>query len=381
MKKNQPLAHLNGLSPDEFLRVHWQKKPLLVRNAFPAFAAPLTAAEIFELAGRDEAESRLIVNKNNEWGIHHGPITKKILRDAKKSLWTVLVQDTQHFSREAHQLLQQFRFIPTARIDDLMVSYAVKGGGVGPHFDSYDVFLLQGEGKRRWQISAQRDLSLVPDHALRIMANFKAEKEWVLETGDMLYLPPGYAHHGVAETDCVTWSIGFRAPTELELSHAYLDFLRDEISPEGLYQDADLEVTRNPGAIDLDMQSRLVKILSRVTHASATPDMMKRFAGRYFTEPKSHIYFDAPKATMSAQTFSQKIIARGVALDLKTRLLFVDILFFINGQDLAVPSKDRPIWRTLANVRKLSADEVTQLSENSFSLLQNLVNDGYLHIG
>ncbi len=381
MKKNEPLAYLNGLSSGEFLRVHWQKKPLLIRNAFPDFQAPLTTAEIFELAGRDEAESRLITHQNNKWEVLHGPISKKLLHEVKNSLWTILVQDTQHFSHEAHHLLQQFRFIPNARIDDLMVSYAVKGGGVGPHFDSYDVFLLQGEGERRWQISAQRDLSLVPEHALKIMANFKAEHEWVLKTGDMLYLPPGYAHHGVAETSCVTWSIGFRAPSNMEMSHAFLDFLRDEISPEGLYQDADLKVTKNPGGIDLDMQSRLIKILSRVTHASGHIDMMKRFAGRYFTEPKSHVYFDAPETTMSPQTFSQKIVARGVALDLKTRLLFVDTLFFINGEDLYVPTKDRPVWRALANTRALSGAQVAQLSENSFPLLQNLVSSGYLHIG
>jgi 50S ribosomal protein L16 3-hydroxylase len=196
----------------------------------------------------------------------------------------------------------------------------------------------------------------------------------------MLYLPPGYVHHGVAETDCVTWSIGFRAPSALEISHAFLDFLRDEISPEGHYQDADLKPTVAPGGIDLDMQSRLIKILARVTHASAAPDMMKRFAGRYFTEPKSHIYFDAPETMMSAQSFSKKIIDRGIELDLRTRLLFIDVQFFINGEDLNVPSKDRAIWRVLANTRVLSADEVTQLSENSFSLLQNLVNNGYLHI-
>jgi 50S ribosomal protein L16 3-hydroxylase len=380
MEKNQPLAHLNGLSPAEFLRVHWQKKPLLIRNAFPDFAAPLTVDEIFELAGRDEAESRLVVNRDAKWELHDGPISKKLLNAAKKSLWTVLVQDTQHFSYEAHQLLGQFSFIPNARIDDLMVSYAIKGGGVGPHFDSYDVFLLQGEGERRWQISSQHDLSLLPEHPLKIMANFKAEQEWVLKTGDMLYLPPGYAHHGVAETDCVTWSIGFRAPSAMEISHAFLDFLRDEISPEGHYQDADLKPTVAPGGIDLDMQSRLIKILARVTHASGHIDMMKRFAGRYFTEPESHIYFDAPETAMSAKNFSQKIIDRGVELDLKTRLLFIDILFFINGEDLNVPSKDRAIWRVLANTRVLSADEAAQLSEISFSLLHNLVDNGYLHI-
>jgi len=380
MKKNQPLAHLNHLSAAEFLRVHWQRKPLLIRNAFPNFAAPLTVEEIFELAGRDEAESRLIVNRAGKWELHDGPISKKLLGAEKKSLWTVLVQDTQHFSYEAHQLLAQFSFIANARIDDLMVSYAVKGGGVGPHFDSYDVFLLQGEGERRWQISGQHDLSLVPEHPLKIMANFKAEQEWLLKKGDLLYLPPGYAHHGVAETNCVTWSIGFRAPSAMEISHAFLDFLRDEISPAGHYQDADLKPAKASGSIDADMQSRLIKILARVTDAGGHIEMMKRFMGRYFTEPKSHIYFDAPETAMPTQRFSQKIVARGVELDLKTRLLFIDIKFFINGEDLNVPSKDRTIWRALANTRVLSADDVTQLSENSFALLQNLVNNGYVHI-
>jgi 50S ribosomal protein L16 3-hydroxylase len=380
MKKSQPLAHLNGLSPAEFLRVYWQKKPLLIRNAFPDFNAPLTVDEIFELAAREEAESRLIVNLNGNWDLHHGPVSKKLLAAAQKSLWTILIQDTQHFSYEAHELLAQFSFIPTARIDDLMVSYANKGGGVGPHFDSYDVFLLQGEGERRWQISSQHDLSLSPGHPLKIMANFRAEQEWILKTGDMLYLPPGCAHNGVAETNCVTWSIGFRAPAAEELSHAYLDFLRDEVSPHGLYKDADLKPTVTPGGIDLDMQSRLIKILSCVTHASGHIDTMKRFAGRYFTEPKSHVYFDAPDVIMSAEMAAQNIRERGVQLDLKTRLLFVDTLFFINGEDLDVPSKDRAVWRVLANNRILSCEEVAELSENSFALLQNLLNNGYLHI-
>lgn len=381
MKKNRALAHLNALTPAEFLRDYWQKKPLLIRNAFPDFAAPLTIAEIFELAGREEAESRLIANKNNKWEVQHGPISKKLLNDAKKSLWTILVQDTQHFSHEAHQLLERFSFIPNARIDDLMVSYAVKGGGVGPHFDSYDVFLLQGEGERRWQISAQHDLTLVPDHALKIMANFKAEQEWILKTGDMLYLPPGYAHHGVAETDCVTWSIGFRAPGNMEMSHAFLDFLRDELVVTGQYEDRDLQPTDAPGSIDRDMQARLEKIFVQVTHASSAPSMMKRFAGRHFTEPKPHIYFDAPEKLMSTPDFRRKIATRGVELDLKTRLLFVDSMFFINGEDLDVPAKDRAAWRLFANTRALAGAQVTQLSDISFSLLQNLVNNGYLHIG
>ncbi len=387
MKKNVALTHLNGLTPAKFLRDYWQKKPLLIRNAFADFEAPLTQAEIIELAGREEAESRVITKlegSKSRWEMHQGPISKKLFGTLKNSAWTVLVQDTQHFSREAHELLQRFSFIPHARIDDLMVSYAVKGGGVGPHFDSYDVFLLQGAGERRWQISAQSDLSLVPDVPLKILANFKPEQEWLLKAGDMLYLPPGYAHHGVAETDCITWSIGFRAPGAAEITYDFLDFLRDELSPVGLYKDSDLAATEAPGGIDRDMQARLAQILAQATKAASEPDMMKRFAGRFFTEPKSHIYFDAPEKKLSTRTFLQKICANGVELDLKTKFLFVDNMFFMNGDELEmspdVAKKDRPMWRALANTRTLAPRDVAQLSPASHMLLQNLVANGYVQI-
>ena len=387
MKKNVALIHLNGLTPTKFLRDYWQKKPLLIRNAFPDFEAPLTQTEIIELAGREEAESRLITKPEGgegRWEMHQGPISKKLFGKVKKLAWTVLVQDTQHFSREAHQLLQQFSFIPHARIDDLMVSYAVKGGGVGPHFDSYDVFLLQGTGERRWQISAQRDLSLAPDVPLKILANFKPEQEWVLKTGDMLYLPPGYAHHGVAETDCVTWSIGFRAPGAAEISYDFLDFLRDELAPVGLYKDRDLSATEAPGSIDRNMQARLTQILAQVTQAASQTVMIKRFAGRFFTEPKSHVFFDVADKKISTRIFLQKIKANGVELDLKTKFLFVDNMFFINGDELQistdVPNQDRLMWRALANTRVLAARDVAQLSLSSHMLLQNLVANGYVQI-
>lgn len=387
MRKNVALTHLNGLTPAKFLRDYWQKKPLLIRNAFPDFEAPLTQAEIIELAGREEAESRLITKpegSKGKWKMHQGPISKKLFGTVKKLAWTVLVQDTQHFSREAHQLLQQFSFIPHARIDDLMVSYAVKGGGVGPHFDSYDVFLLQGTGERRWQISAQRDLSVAPDVTLKLLANFKPEQEWVLKTGDMLYLPPGYAHHGVAETDCVTWSIGFRAPGAAEISYDFLDFLRDELAPVGVYKDRDLSATEAPGSIDRNMQARLTQILAQVTQAASQTVMIKRFAGRFFSEPKSHVFFDAPDRKISTRTFLQKIKTNGVELDLKTKFLFVDNMFFINGDELQistdVPNKDRLMWRALANTRVLAARDVAQLSLLSHMLLQNLVANGYVQI-
>lgn len=377
MTKKTALQHLDGMTADTFLRKFWQRKPLLIRNAFPHFEAPLTRAEIFELASRDEAESRLISNRKGTWDLQHGPFSRKQLRSVADANWTVLIQDTQHFSREAHQLLAKFNFIPHARIDDLMVSFANKGGGVGPHFDSYDVFLLQGEGERRWQISAQHDLQLTDGMPLKILANFKPEQEWVLKTGDMLYLPPGYAHHGVAEGDCVTWSIGFRAPGNQELAHAYLDFVRDEIELTGNYEDRDLKPTAAPGTIDADMERRMTAMLHGVTKSMASTALQRRFLGRYLTEPKSHVTFDAPDP-MAPAAFMRLVARHGIELDLRSRLLSLRGQFFINGEILEVPRADKSGWQRFADTRALDAPALARMSAASRQLLHNLFLDGYI---
>ena len=212
---------LGGISPRNFLRDYWQKKPLLVRGALPGFQGLLTCNDLIDLACRDDAQSRLITQKNGKWQLRHGPFTpRSFFASADKKQWTLLVQDVNHFLPAARELLLKFNFIPHSRLDDLMVSYAPDGGGVGPHFDSYDVFLLQGMGRRYWQISAQRDKSLVVDAPIKILREFRPEQEWVLEPGDMLYLPPGYAHNGVAEEQLhdlfdwlsCTWLPGTRHP-------------------------------------------------------------------------------------------------------------------------------------------------------------------------
>ncbi|MBY0573150.1 MAG: cupin domain-containing protein, partial [Undibacterium sp.] len=210
MKKSSPVfSLLGGISTELFFAEYWQKKPLLIRQAIPNFTPLLSAEELFELASREEVESRLICRFDQHWDMANGPISKIPVKQKKD--WTLLIQGVNLRHRAADALLRQFRFIPDARLDDLMISYAREGGGVGPHFDSYDVFLLQAHGQRRWQISAQKDLSLLEGMPLKILRNFKCEEEYVLEAGDMLYLPPHYAHDGVALGDCMTYSIGFKA--------------------------------------------------------------------------------------------------------------------------------------------------------------------------
>jgi 50S ribosomal protein L16 3-hydroxylase len=373
-----PLEHLGGLSAEKFLHEYWQKKPLLIRRAFPHLIEPLTRLQLFDLAGRDDTESRLIARNGRDWQLTHGPISKRQLASVKQSPWTLLVQDTQHFSNEAHDLLAKFNFIPHARVDDLMVSYAVPGGGVGPHVDSYDVFLLQGSGKRRWRISAQKDLRLKENMPLKLLAHFKPEQEFVLETGDMLYLPPGYAHDGVAETECLTWSIGFRAPSSQELSNAFLDYLRDEIKTEGQYSDADLEPTVAAGEIDRRMQARFANMLTQTIASAKNPDNIQVCLGRYLTEPKQHVYFDYPEPELSPLLFRKSVLRHGLELDLRTRLLYDDRRFFINGEQWQIEQSGVALIRKLADTRQLSPVDLAATATTTFKALHIAYSNGFL---
>ena len=332
------------------MRRHWQREPLLLRNAFPAFRDPLTPAEVLKLAGYDEAQSRLVQRRGRRWTVEHGPLEAARLRRLPRRDWTVLVQDTNHFSREAEQLLARFDFIPHARIDDVMVSYAVPGGGVGPHVDSYDVFLLQGTGRRRWRISRQADHGFVPGLPLKILERFEPEEEWVLEAGDMLYLPPGIAHDGIAETACLTWSVGFRAPSDREIVEGFLDYLRDTIAIEGHYGDRGALATRHPGELPPRMLEHIAGTLRRVRWR---PRDVRAFAGRLLSEPKAHVFFAPPGRPLAAAAFERVCRRSGVALDARSRLIFSGRMFFLNGEAVEAPADAHPALRLLADARRL----------------------------
>ncbi len=352
-KNDRPLALLGGLGAREFLREYWQKKPLLIRSAFADFVDPLDKKAIMALAARDDAESRLIANDGGRWRLTHGPFSRRDFAAVKETKWTVLVQDTQHFSRAAHDVLAHFNFIPHARIDDLMVSYAVPGAGVGAHFDSYDVFLLQGAGKRRWRISAQTDLRIKAGMPLKVLARFKPEHEYLLETGDMLYLPPGFAHEGIAETESLTWSVGFRAPSAQELSVAMLDYLRDEVAFDGEYRDPGLLPSQNPGAIDESMITTATTMLAAMRAAAGNAAHIKRCLGRLLTEPKPHVFFEAPEPVLTLARFRARALSHGVELDLKSRLLYDRDSFYFNGATIEATPFDTMYLRQLADARCL----------------------------
>jgi 50S ribosomal protein L16 3-hydroxylase len=368
---------LGGLAASAFMREYWQKKPLLVRGAFPAFAPPLSKPEVLELARREEAESRLVKRAGGKWTLDHGPFSNAALKRLPPRDWTILVQDVQHFSPTAKALLQAFNFIPHARVDDVMVSLAAPGGGVGPHFDSYDVFLLQGPGRRHWRISAQHDLALKPGMPLKILKRFKPEREWVLEQGDMLYLPPGYAHDGVALDECLTFSIGFRAPAYDELQAGFLDHVRDSLAPEGQYRDPDLKASTRPGAIPAPMLRELKRVLRDIRWSDAGMDA---FLGRFLTEPKSHVFFDPPASPLSSAKFASACQRMGAELDARTRCLYAGNTLFINGEAHALEGADGQWLRALADRQKIAPGDAIGIGKETVSLLHGWYRAGFLHL-
>lgn len=300
MKKPAPLRLLGDITPAQFLRDYWHKKPLLIRQAIPNFKPLLPFAQLAELATKDYVESRLVVATDGQWDMQHGPLHELPPRSQRE--WTMLVQGINLHDDAGDELLRQFRFVPDARLDDLMVSFATDGGGVGPHFDSYDVFLLQAEGQRRWRIGPQKDLSLIEGLPLKILANFKPDEEFVLEPGDMLYLPPHYAHDGIAIGDCQTYSIGFRAPSYQELGEAFLQFMADSIDLPGRYADPELELTNKPAEIPKSMVGRIADELNKMQF---TEDDFAIFLGEYLSEPKHNVFFTGPEKPLPAGRFAQ----------------------------------------------------------------------------
>jgi 50S ribosomal protein L16 3-hydroxylase len=303
---------LGGLS-HPFLREVWHKRPLLIRNAVPGFTGLLSPDDMLQLAGRDDVESRLVQGSGTHWQLDHGPFRKSDFRRLPKTGWTLLVQSLNHVLPAADALLTHFNFVPHARLDDLMASYAVPGGSVGPHFDSYDVFLLQGQGHRRWQISTQTDLALLDDAPLKILRRFEIEDEWVLGPGDMLYLPPHVAHYGVAEDACMTYSIGFRAPTAEELAHGFLIHLQDTLTLEGRYADPDLRLQTTWRKAD--MLDQIEDMIARIKWTRRdTPNLQDAIC----PEPPN-VLFDAPEAPLSHAAFHKQAYKAGVALNPKSR--------------------------------------------------------------
>ncbi len=369
-----PLFPGNG-DAAAFLRHHWQKKALLVRGAFPRFAGLFTAKELATLAMRDDVESRLVIRDGARWALEHGPFRRPDFRALPARNWTLLLHGVNLHSTAADALLRRFAFLPFARLDDLMVSLAAPGGGVGPHFDSYDVFLLQGTGRRRWRYGRQNDLALKRGLPLKILRRFAPEHDQVLAPGDLLYLPPDCAHDGIAVDACTTYSIGFRAPAANELVVAFLDFLRDRLDLAGRYTDPDIRIAREPARIGVAMRRRCAEMLGAIRWDRAT---VASFLGCWLSEPKPTVFFDPPARVLSRTAFIARARKNGVRLDPRTQLLYDDRTLFINGAARRWPTAGAAAMRELANARVLPPNAVGAAGREVAALLHDWYRHGYL---
>jgi 50S ribosomal protein L16 3-hydroxylase len=375
MNVNQALSLLGGMTPQSFMRRHWQKKPLVIRQAIAGFEPPLGRADLIDLAGAADVESRLVVQPDaasgRVWRFRHGPFTRRSLPPFKQAGWTLLVQGVDLLDARVHALMHRFRFIPNARLDDVMVSYATDLGGVGPHFDSYDVFLLQAQGQRRWRIGRQRDLRLQPNMPLKILADFRPEMEFVLNPGDMLYLPPRYAHDGIAQGECMTYSIGFRAPGRGELAEQMLQRLADDACDEvgsARYKDPKQAAVDQSAAIPQEMVAFARDALGA---ALRNPQALSRALGEYLTEPKASVGFEKGDLLSGIGA---------LRLDRRTRMLYDSDHIFINGESFLASGRDADLMRALADDGHLSETDARRISKHARALALDWIEAGWLHV-
>jgi len=368
-----PTRLLGGLSPAQFMRRHWQRKPLLVRAAWPQPAPPLTRTQLFALAADADVESRLVCRLGTRWTVRPGPLPRRSLPPLRQAGWTLLVQGVDLFVDAAHRLLRPFRFVPDARLDDVMVSYASDGGGVGPHVDAYDVFLLQLQGRRRWRVGRVHDDSLVEGAPLKLLRRFEPSQEWLLEPGDMLYLPPSWGHDGVAAGECMTASIGFRAPRAGELAQALMlgvaDAAADAHDGGALYSDRASSATATPARIPSAMES-----FARVAwqRASREPQALQRALGQWLSEPKARVWFEPARQAPA-------LGARPLELNRRTRMLYDAHHVYINGESVRAQGRDAQCLRRLADERVLSTADARRLSKGVREIVQQWLSSGWIH--
>ncbi len=380
MDVNATTPLLGGLSPAAFMRRHWQKKPLLVRQAWPGVTPPLPRPALFALAGQDGVESRLVqrrgvdVTLGSNWRVRHGPLTARALPPQSRPGWTLLVQGLDLHVPAAHTMLSRFRFVPDARLDDLMVSWASDEGGVGPHVDAYDVFLIQVQGRRRWRLSPPArgaEPEWVQGAPLKLLRHFVPTLDWVLEPGDMLYLPPNWGHDGTAVGgDCMTCSVGFRVPTAGELARELLQRLAEDEGSKALYRDPQQPATAQPGAIPPALEAFARQALQR--HL-ADPQALPRALGEILTEPKPNVWFDSRDAAGAVDA------AAGLQLDPRTRMAYDARHVFVNGESFVAAGRDARLMRCLADARQLTARERRALSAGAAELIEDWRAAGWLH--
>ncbi|MDH1263586.1 cupin domain-containing protein [Pseudomonas sp. GD03944] len=383
MNPDIPLQLLGGLTAREFLRDYWQKKPLLVRQAIPDFESPISPDELAGLALEEEVESRLVIEHGaTPWELRRGPFAEDAFADLPERDWTLLVQAVDQFVPDVAELLEQFKFLPKWRIDDVMISFAAPGGGVGPHYDNYDVFLLQAHGKRRWQVGqvCNSDSPLLAHADLKILADFEQTDEWVLEPGDMLYLPPLLAHCGTAEDDCMTYSVGFRAPSAAEVLTHFTDFLGQFLPEEERYSDADAQPASDPTQIQRDALDRLKALLNE--HMGDERLLMTWF-GQFMTEPKYPELIagiDIDEATFLETLEDGAVMVRNPSARMAWSEVGEDLVLFASGQSRLLSESLRELLKLVCSADALHVENLGPwlADDEARNLLWELVKQGSL---
>ncbi|MFZ5755628.1 MAG: JmjC domain-containing protein [Pseudomonadota bacterium] len=382
------LRRFGKLTPERFLREYWQRKPLFVKNAVPEIASLLAGDDLAGLALEKDVESRLVLRDGKpslakSWSLRRGPFRAADFRKLPERDWTLLVQAVDHRLPELADLLDRFSFLPQWRVDDVMVSYAVPGGGVGPHYDSYDVFLIQGFGSRVWKIGPQVDDSqLLPHPDLRILKGMDISDEFLCEPGDLLYLPPGYAHWGIAQEACTTYSVGFRAPSDRELLDGFCNHLIEHTPETERYGDPGLAAPRHPGALDT---ATLERFRQRIARLVDQPDLLAGFLGSALSDPKYATQPEPPARRYTAAALGKKL-ARSVALrrhESSRFLLLADFgTLYVDGHPLVLADRHAiELAAVIADHRVLPAGELRSALDHASTqaLLLELCNSGHLY--
>ncbi|MCW8956255.1 MAG: cupin domain-containing protein [Gammaproteobacteria bacterium] len=381
---NKSSSPLGEISPEVFMEEYWQKKPLLVRQAFPGFKSPITADDLAGLACEDYVNSRIVMEKDGEhpWFPMFGPMDDEIYSSMPETHWTLIVNDLEKYLPELSWITDRFRFIPEWRLDDLMISYAADAGSVGPHIDLYDVFILQGQGKRRWQISSQpvTEENQIKETPLRIQKEFHAEEEWIVEPGDMLYLPPGVSHYGVSLGESLSYSIGFRATSHADIVNEFIGHITQNLSPQLTYQDPDQQIQEYPNEIKQDALERVTEIFKQYLQ----PDHpeIQRWFGRFVSDTKSYVATE-PESTISSIDELKQVAGTGtLSRHPASRFAFAqnpdNTLLFIDGDDYEV---NNMFAKALCKQRHINLSEIIEIAEaHELSLLVELYNQGKIYI-
>jgi len=382
---NEIICPIDQLSAEHFLEEYWQKQPLVIRQAFPGFSSPISPEELAGLACEDDVNSRIVIEKGGDhpWQPIYGPMDDEVFAGLPESHWTLLVNDVEKHLPELAWIVDKFRFIPEWRIDDLMISYAPLGGSVGPHMDLYDVFILQADGHRRWQLNSQpvSTGNQVADTPLRIQKEFVAEHEWLLEPGDIIYIPPGVSHYGVATDDCMSYSIGFQASSHADLVNDFIAYMTRDLDSSLVYRDSDLRTQEHPNEITDDAIHRIAEVMKLYLHAEQPS--LKHWFGRFVSDTRTDIVITPNEQFDGFEQLAERITAQHAVLSRHpaSRYAFIRdhdrALLYIDGEEYKTSLNFAEI---LCHQRQPDFDQLCRLDNSDRQLLLELYNKAKLQL-